>query len=478
MPALAELEAAWLAARARPGVPRRARRAAARLRRAPDAAVPRRRLSEAAGPRDLAQARGPQPHRRAQDQQRARPGAARPADGQEARSSPRPAPASTASRPRRPARCSAWSASSTWAPRTSAASRPTSSAWSCSARRVVAGRGRRADAQGGGLRGDPRLGHQRRRHALHHRLGRRAGAVPGDRARPAARDRRRGARAAARARGPAARRASIACVGGGSNAIGMFAAFVDDAGVELIGVEAAGEGLDTGRHGAPLTVGGRPGVLHGSLSAILQDDEGQILEAHSVSAGLDYPGSGPEHAWLRDSGRATLRRGDRRRRAGRVSRRRRGWRGSSRRSRPRTRSHYALREPATRELDLVCLLGPRRQGPRRGARAWRRSDVAGDRAAPKRDRATPSPPLGQAAGGADALPDGRLPRPRRPRSAIGEAYADGGADLVELGVPFSDPLADGPVIHAAGHRGARGGRDGRRRARGRARRSRRACRWW
>ncbi|MDX6723875.1 MAG: tryptophan synthase beta chain, partial [Solirubrobacteraceae bacterium] len=96
----------------------------------------------------------------------------------------------------------------------------------------------------------------------------------------------------------------LACVGGGSNSIGMFAGFVNDAGVELIGVEAAGEGLTTGRHGAPLTVGGRPGVLHGSLSAILQDDEGQIHEAHSISAGLDYPGSGPEHAWLRDTGRA------------------------------------------------------------------------------------------------------------------------------------------------------------------------------
>jgi tryptophan synthase beta chain len=97
---------------------------------------------------------------------------------------------------------------------------------------------------------------------------------------------------------------ALACVGGGSNSIGMFAGFFDDAGVELIGVEAAGEGLETGRHGAPLTVGGRPGVLHGSLSAILQDEEGQIHEAHSISAGLDYPGSGPEHAWLRDSGRA------------------------------------------------------------------------------------------------------------------------------------------------------------------------------
>ena len=94
----------------------------------------------------------------------------------------------------------------------------------------------------------------------------------------------------------------IACVGGGSNAIGTFVGFVDDPGVELIGVEAAGEGLDTMRHSAPLTTGAR-GVLHGALSAVMQDEEGQILEAHSVSAGLDYPGVGPEHAYLRDSGR-------------------------------------------------------------------------------------------------------------------------------------------------------------------------------
>jgi tryptophan synthase beta chain len=94
----------------------------------------------------------------------------------------------------------------------------------------------------------------------------------------------------------------VACVGGGSNAIGTFAAFVDDPEVELIGVEAAGEGLETSRHSAPLTTGAR-GVLHGAMSAVLQDEEGQILVAHSISAGLDYPGSGPEHAWLRDRGR-------------------------------------------------------------------------------------------------------------------------------------------------------------------------------
>jgi tryptophan synthase beta chain len=98
---------------------------------------------------------------------------------------------------------------------------------------------------------------------------------------------------------------AIACVGGGSNAIGLFTGFAADAVVRLVGVEAAGEGIESGRHGAPLTAGGRPGVLHGSLSAILQDPDGQILEAHSISAGLDYPGTGPEHAWLRDSGRAS-----------------------------------------------------------------------------------------------------------------------------------------------------------------------------
>jgi tryptophan synthase beta chain len=94
----------------------------------------------------------------------------------------------------------------------------------------------------------------------------------------------------------------IACVGGGSNAIGAFTAFLEDD-VELIGVEAAGEGIESGRHGASLGAGSR-GVLHGSLSAVIADPEGQILEAHSVSAGLDYPGVGPEHAHLRDTGRA------------------------------------------------------------------------------------------------------------------------------------------------------------------------------
>jgi tryptophan synthase beta chain len=99
-------------------------------------------------------------------------------------------------------------------------------------------------------------------------------------------------------------RSVIACVGGGSNAMGVFHAFVPDADVELIGVEAAGEGLETERHSASLTRG-TPGVLHGALSYLLQDDAGQVHPAHSISAGLDYPGVGPEHSFLKDSGRAT-----------------------------------------------------------------------------------------------------------------------------------------------------------------------------
>ena len=96
----------------------------------------------------------------------------------------------------------------------------------------------------------------------------------------------------------------IACVGGGSNAIGLFHPFLDDTAVGMIGVEPAGEGLESGRHGATLCAG-TPGIIHGQRTVVLADDDGQIFPAHSISAGLDYPGVGPEHAWLRDSGRAS-----------------------------------------------------------------------------------------------------------------------------------------------------------------------------
>ena len=96
--------------------------------------------------------------------------------------------------------------------------------------------------------------------------------------------------------------ALVACVGGGSNAIGMFHPFIGDSSVRMYGVEAGGDGLETGRHSAPLA-GGRPGVLHGNRTYLMCDDAGQITATHSISAGLDYPGVGPEHAWLKDSGR-------------------------------------------------------------------------------------------------------------------------------------------------------------------------------
>ena len=114
----------------------------------------------------------------------------------------------------------------------------------------------------------------------------------------------REARAQMLERAGALPRTVVACVGGGSNAIGIFHAFVDDRDVELVGVEAAGHGLDTSQHAASLSKG-RPGVLHGSMSYLLQDQHGQVHPAHSVSAGLDYPGVGPEHSHLRDTGRAT-----------------------------------------------------------------------------------------------------------------------------------------------------------------------------
>jgi tryptophan synthase beta chain len=100
--------------------------------------------------------------------------------------------------------------------------------------------------------------------------------------------------------------AVLACVGGGSNAIGIFHPFIDDTSVRLIGLEAGGKGIETGLHAATIS-GGKPGVLHGTRSYVLQDSDGQTIESHSISAGLDYPGVGPEHAYLNDIGRAEYR---------------------------------------------------------------------------------------------------------------------------------------------------------------------------
>ena len=238
----------------------------------------------------------------------------------------------------------------------------------------------------------------------------------------------------------------IACVGGGSNAIGIFAPFVDDAEVELIGVEAAGEGIETGRHGASLGAGST-GVLHGSLSAVLADEEGQILEAHSISAGLDYPGVGPEHAYLRDTGRARYVVGHRRAGAGRVRASSAAWRASSRRWSRRTRSPGCWRTAGGDGFDVLCLSG---RGDKDLAEfveraGWLRRWSTGEERIARRLRSR-----ARDEGRAALMPYMMAGFPDRETSlAVADAYADAGADLIELGVPFSDPLADGPTIHAA-----------------------------
>ena len=303
MPALAELEQGWLAAREDPAF----REALAGLLRdyagRPTPLYRARRLSETVGAPVYLKREDLLHTGRAQAQQRARPGAARAPHGQDAhdrRDRRRPA----RRRHRHRVRAAGHRVpASTWAPRTCAASSPTSSAWGCSAPPSCPSTPARARSR------------RRRRAAIrdwvanvgttHYVIGSAVGPAPY----PAlVRDLQRviGDEARAQLLEQAERLPDrvIACVGGGSNAIGIFAAFLDDDQVELVGVEAAGEGIETGRHGAPLTVGGRAGVLHGAFSAVLQDDDGQILEAHSISAGLDYPGTGPQHAWLRDTGRA------------------------------------------------------------------------------------------------------------------------------------------------------------------------------
>ena len=240
----------------------------------------------------------------------------------------------------------------------------------------------------------------------------------------------------------------IACVGGGSNAIGIFAAFIPDEQVELVGVEAGGEGIDTSRHGAPLTVGGRPGILHGSRSAVMQDEEGQIVQAHSVSAGPGLPGRGPAARPPARQRPRALRGGDRRARRSPRSARSRAWRASSRRSRPRTRSPGCSPQPEG-ELDLVCLSGRGDKdlaevlGRGRGVSTVETTGIEriAEAFARSGKRAALMPYV---MGG---LPDARGVAADRSRRACAA-----GADVIELGMPYSDPLADGPVIHAAGTR--------------------------
>ena len=251
----------------------------------------------------------------------------------------------------------------------------------------------------------------------------------------------------------------VACVGGGSNAIGIFVPFVDDAEVALIGVEAAGDGIETGRHGAPLTLGGRGGVLHGAFSAIMQDEDGQILEAHSISAGLDYPGTGPQHAHLRDTGRARYE-AVTDRQALAAFQRVAALEGII----PALESSHAvawvLAAPPS-ELDLICLSGRGDKDLAEALAALRRVSTGIDRIAAA---------FAATDGHAALMPYlmGGFPDLEASR-AIGEAYADGGAHLVEVGVPVLRPARRRAGDPRGGHARARVGRDRARRDRARRR---------
>ena len=261
--------------------------------------------------------------------------------------------------------------------------------------------------------------------------------------------------------------AVVACVGGGSNAIGIFSDFVRDESVQLIGVEPAGEGIATGKHGAPLGHG-RPGCLHGSLSYCLQDPDGQIHEAHSVSAGLDYPGVGPEHSYLKDAGRASY-----------VSVTDAAaldafqWLCKNEGILPALESSHALAWVLSQagqwnadDVVVVNLSGRGDKDIDYVGRLLREPNAPPAEAAPSPPRA--ERPANTGASHCDPSRMGRaferLAGEQRaafmPFLVVGDPSADatvaladalieGGADMLEFGFPFSDPPADGPVIQAA-----------------------------
>ena len=267
--------------------------------------------------------------------------------------------------------------------------------------------------------------------------------------------------------------AVIACVGGGSNAMGIFYPYIPHDDVRLIGVEAAGEGIATGRHSASLTAG-RPGVLHGNRTYLLQDANGQIIETHSISAGLDYPGVGPEHAWLKDSGRAEYVSitDDEALAAFHECCRIEG-------IIPALESAHALAYAAKLAATMAQGQDParqslrtRRQGHEHGRRALRPQVLLPARMRPGAamtsmrsaiDRTVRRPAheshrrhVREAARrrphGAHSVRHRRAIRRRRSTVPIMHSLVAAGADIIELGVPFSDPMADGPVIQRASER--------------------------
>ena len=257
--------------------------------------------------------------------------------------------------------------------------------------------------------------------------------------------------------------AVIACVGGGSNAIGAFHAFIPDDGVALIGCEAGGDGLATGRHAATLA-GGSAGVIHGMRTFLLQDADGQTLETHSISAGLDYPGVGPEHAWLHDTGRAS-------------------YRAVTDAEAMDAFSVLCRTEGIIPAIESAhALAGALQLGPELGPDAVLLVNLSGRG---DKDVDIAARWFGHLGGAPVTTPDGNAVARDRRRDAFEAAaaqdraalvgylpagfpsvdgaiaaaiaMAEAGADIIEIGLPYSDPLMDGPVIQEAVHRALAGG---------------------
>ena len=259
----------------------------------------------------------------------------------------------------------------------------------------------------------------------------------------------------------------VACIGGGSNAIGLFHPFLDDESVKIYGVEAGGRGLDVENGHCASMTGGKPGVLHGNRTYLLQNADGQILEGHSISAGLDYPGVGPEHSWLKDSGRVTYvadhRQGgagglpalhqDRGHHPGAGAGARAGVRGQARADaaqgqsaghehvRPRRQGHLRRRRPPRHEdvAATICRLGKRSRHDSQ-SRIDRR--FAALKAEGRKALVT-----FVTAGDPDYTTAKNI--------LFGLPAA--GADIIELGMPFSDPMADGPAVQASSLRALKAG---------------------